>query len=350
MVISRERAGAANLAENARSGKSATVIPVGVDIGNGALKLASGAGEKRLESYVFYLPAREAMGMKMGYVEYHQGDRTDLIDKQWVGGINAYYVGLISGMYRVTDSKLGKADLGLQLLLSGLSTLPYRTEWNLHLACSVHDGKTLAAPLRAALEGTHIVVMNGRKSSVFITVGAVLEEGVGAVIHYQKQCDTTNVLLYDLGNGTLIVSGFSGLKITDRRYSQNGVESLIDSIATNDQVRKQLLKEGDRHLIRAGIEKGDFSYGTQYPGWNFKDAYITELPLWVERVIKPMVRSTEERMDSATALIAIGGGGSLPGIGTLLAKRNIKVLPDPQWANARGLYAYALRKASSLEE
>ncbi|WP_269452776.1 hypothetical protein [Phormidesmis priestleyi] len=38
----------------------------------------------------------------------------------------------------------------------------------------------------------------------------------------------------------------------------------------------------------------------------------------------------------------------LPGIEALLAKRNIQVLPDPLWANARGLYAYALRKAASL--
>jgi hypothetical protein len=119
----------------------------------------------------------------------------------------------------------------------------------------------------------------------------VLEEGTGAIIHYQRDCDTTNALVYDLGNGTLIVSGFSGLKMTDRRYSQNGgVESLIEAVATNEQVRCKLLKEGDRHLIRAGIESRSFTYGTQYPDWDFKPAYKAELPLWVDRVLKPMVR------------------------------------------------------------
>jgi hypothetical protein len=84
------------------------------------------------------------------------------------------------------------------------------------------------------------------------------------------------------------------------------------------------------------------------PDWDFKEAYKAELPLWVDRVLKPMVRPTEDRMASATALIAVGGGACLPGIDALLAKRNIQVLSDPLWANARGLYAYAVRKAAAL--
>lgn len=339
---------AATLPNVATIAKSANVTPIGVDIGNGALKLVSNQGEIRIDSYVHYMSERASMAANSGYVEYHSGDRADLEGKQWIGGINAYYSDL-KGMYRVTDSAIGKAELGLQLLLSALSLLPYRSEWSLHLVCSVHDGETLGAKLKAALQGTHQVLMQSKRSTVAITVAAVLEEGTGAIIFYQKSCDPTNALVYDLGNGTLIVSGFNGLKMTDRRYSQNGgVESLIDAVARNPQVRDRLIKEGDRHLIRTGIESGKFIYGTQYPDWNFKDAYKAELPLWVDRVLKPMVRPTEDRMASATALIAIGGGACLPGIDLLLAKRNIKVLPDPLWANARGLYAYAVRKASAL--
>ncbi len=338
----------ADLPSVATPGKSASVTPIAVSIGNGAFKLVSNQGEKRIDSYVHYLSERASMGVNSGYVEYHGGDRSDLIGKQWIGGLNAYYHAL-RAIYRVTDTPTGKADLGLQLLPSALSILPYRSEWNLHLVCSIHDGRALGSSLKTALEGVHHVSMGGKRSTVAITVAAVLEEGTGAIIHYQRDCDTTNALVYDLGNGTLIVSGFSGLKMTDRRYSQNGgVESLIEAVATNEQVRCKLLKEGDRHLIRAGIEKRDFVYGTQFPGWDFKEAYKAELPLWVDRVLKPMVRPTEDRMASATALIAIGGGACLPGIDALLAKRNIKVLSDPLWANARGLYAYAVRKAASL--
>ena len=337
----------ATLAKLPETGKAATKCqkqPVGVDIGNGALKCISASGEFRFDSYICYLRSRLGMGSNEGYVEYLDGDRTDLKNKAWIGGINAYYHSP-RGLYRVTDSPKGKVDLGLQVFLSGLSTLPYRPEHNLAIVASVHDGSSLAADLREALTGEHLVRIRDKKCTVNISVISILEEGTGAVLHYQNHANFSNAILYDLGNGTLIVSSFNGLNMTNRSYSQNGgVESLIDAIATNEKVRAELLHEGDRHLIRTGIEDGSFTYGTQCPGWTFTDPYKVELVNWLHNVLAPMVRPTAARRASATALIAIGGGACLPGMADLLSQKNIKVLPDPQWANARGLYAYALRK------
>ena len=322
----------------------AKTSPMGIDVGNGILKIVSAAGEFRMDSYICYLRNRLSMAVNSGYVEYLEGDRKDLVNQQWIGGINAYYHSP-RGLARVTDSKTGKVELGLQLLLSGLAIMPYRPELNLAIVASIHDGKTLAAGVRQALNGSHIVRIQNKHCQVTIEVIGILEEGTGAVIHYQHQANFNNAILYDLGNGTLIVSSFNGLNMTHRSYSQNGgVESLIDAIAANDQVRSQLLREGDRHLIRAGIEDSSFGYGTQYPGWTFTAAYKEELSRWLHTVLAPMVRPTEDRRASATALLAIGGGACLPGLADLLKVKNIQVLPDPQWANARGLYAYALRK------
>ena len=66
-------------------------------------------------------------------------------------------------------------------------------------------------------------------------------------------------------------------------------------------------------------------------------------------VLSPTVRPWDDRRDSATALIAVGGGAELPGIEPLLSKKNIKVLSDPLWANARGLYTLATRKVVAME-
>ncbi|MBW4419822.1 MAG: hypothetical protein KME13_11405 [Myxacorys californica WJT36-NPBG1] len=328
--------------------QSCRFMPIGADIGNGALKLVSSTGETRLESYVYYLPSRSTDAPK-GYVEYLSGTREDLASKQWMTGVNAYYSSP-SAIRRVTDSKAGKVELGLQLLLGALSEQHARDHWELGVVVSVHDGKALGNGIKQALEGIHLVRMQGRQSQVTIKVLQVLEEGTGAIVHYKNKVDTTNAILYDLGNGTLIVSSFNGLQLTSRNYSQNGgVEKLIDAIATNEQVRTKLLKQGQPHLIRRGIEDRTFRYGTQYADWSFAEAYKAELPRWVNEVLAPMVRPTEDRKEAATALIAVGGGACLPGIATLLSKRDISVLDEPQWANARGLYAVAIRKTAQVE-
>ena len=317
-------------------------MPIGLDVGNGAVKMFSAMGETLMESYVLYLNER-ATHSNIGYVEYLEGSRSELTGKQWIAGVNAYFQSP-TGITRVTDDRDGKAQLCLQLLLSTLTTQSHRPEWNLSICASVHDGKVFGKAIKQALDGTHKVRMNGKQSIINIRVDRVLEEGSGVAVALKNSFDFTNALLFDLGNGTSIVSAFNGLQLTHRDYASDaGVEKLIDSIATSDLVRKHLLKPADRHLIRQGIEKGDFSYGTRSDGWTFKDAYIAELPKWFESGLKPFVKTAESRVPSATAVIAVGGGSQLPGVKGLLAKRGIEVPDNARWLNAKGLYQVALR-------
>ncbi len=324
---------------------STNFLPIGLDVGNGAVKMYSSLGETLMESYVLYLSER-ATHANSGYVEYIEGSRSDLSGRQRIGGVNAYYQSP-TGITRVTDDRDGKAQLCLQLLLSALTTQSHRPEWQLSIAASVHDGKVFGKSIRQALEGTHKVKINGKTTAVTIRVDKVLEEGSGVAVALKTAFDFTNALLYDLGNGTSIVSAFNGLQLTHRDYAPDaGVEKLIDTIATNDLVRRHLLKPGDRHLIRQGIEKGDFSYGTRSDGWTFKDAYVSELPKWFESGLKPFVKTSETRVPSATAVIAVGGGSQLPGVKNLLSKRGIIVPDNARWLNAKGLYMVALRGAN----
>lgn len=320
-------------------------LPIGLDVGNGAVKMFSSMGETLMESYILYLNER-ATHANGGYVEYLDGSRSDLSGKQWIGGINAYYQSP-TGIFRVTDESDGKAQLCLQLLLSSLTSQSHRPEWNLNICASVHDGKVFGKSIKQALEGTHKVRINGKQSTINIRVERVLEEGSGVAVALKASFDFTNALLFDLGNGTSIVSAFNGLQLTDRDYAHDaGVESLIESIATCDTVRKHLLKPADRHLIRQGLERGDFSYGTRADGWTFKDAYVAELPKWFESGLKPLLKKTEARINSATCVIAVGGGSQLPGVKNLLSKRGIEVPDNARFLNSKGLYQVALRGVS----
>ena len=316
-------------------------LAIGLDVGNGAEKLYCELGQILQESYVLYVSER-ATSHNQGYVEYLAGDRLDLAERQWISGINAYY-SAPSAIYRVTDSKEGKSDLCLQLLLSSLTHLPYRPDWYLNIVASVHDGATFGKAIAQALVGIHQVRLLGKESTVNIHVGKVLEEGAGTAYAIRNEFDFTNALLFDIGNGTTIVSAFNYLQMTYRDYAPDaGVEKLIDAIATSDSVRGYLKRPADRHLIRAGIESGQFGYGTQCPDWNFKDAYLKALPEWFNQGLKPFVKAAETRIPAATAVIAVGGGACLPGIPQLLAKRGISVPKEARWQNARGLYEVAL--------
>ncbi|NJM56328.1 MAG: hypothetical protein HC857_01115 [Synechococcales cyanobacterium RU_4_20] len=324
--------------------QSVPIQPIGVDVGNGAVKLYSANGQNLIQSYVLYLGER-ATHCNQGYVEYVSGARNDLAGKQWIGGLNAYYQSP-THIYRVTDDKDGKVDLCLQLLLSAVSHWSYRPQFNLLVTVSVHDGKIFGKAMRAALEGHHRIRVQGKDCIVNISVASVVEEGVGVAVALQQKHDFSNALLLDIGNGTTIISAFNGLQMSHRDYEPNaGVERLYGAIAASDYVRGALKKPGDRHLIRTGVEDGSFTYGTQLKGWNFREAYKQCLPSWFEQGLKPFVRASEERFSSATAIIAVGGGSMLPGIAEMLAQKGITVPDGARWLNAQGLFQLALRRA-----
>ncbi len=322
--------------------QSSPPIAIGLDVGNGALKLYSGMGEILMESYVYYPRDRFTAG-NIGYVEYQSGDRPDLVGKHWTAGIAAY-IANPTGINRTVDDIEGKVNQALQLLLSALSQFPYRAEYDLRVAVSVHDGKTFGAKLRQALQGTHNVKLRGKPCAVQITVPSVLEEGSGVAIALQQKHDFSNSLLFDLGHGTAICSAFSGLQMTFRDYSaHSGVESLVAAIANSEQLRAKNKTTGDKHIIRAGIEAGTFAYGKQ--GWDFKDAYLSEFPGWFERGLMPFVKVSETRVPTASSVLAVGGGALLPGIISALAHKGIAIPENPRWQNAKGLYMLALRGA-----
>jgi hypothetical protein len=110
---------------------------------------------------------------------------------------------------------------------------------------------------------------------------------------------------------------------------------LIEAIAKNIDTRRHLIKEGDRHLIKTGIENGTFEYGTT--GWNFRQIYSAELKPWVSQNLAMAFKSIDPWREQSDAIVAIGGGSQLPAISQLLTARNIITSADGTWLNARGL-------------
>ncbi|MFE1746020.1 ParM/StbA family protein [Coleofasciculus sp. H7-2] len=332
---------------------SSPPAPVGYDGGNGSVKLVVDNAEVRIPSYVQPLHSEIydiPESSEGSLIEYLAGDRTDLIGQRWLAGQPAYQLNP-QAYLRTVDDRSGKIKYGLQLLLGSLGTMSHRPRWNLSIIASIQDGQLLGTELSKSLQGQHSIRINNKGVSwVDISVSAVLEEGAGAVISALAssliQPKTQNIFL-DLGCGTTISTIFgSGGKLVARKVTPGGVDSLIESIAKNLDVRRQLLKEGDRHLIRAAIENGSFEYGTT--GWNFRQIYNTELKPWVSQNLATAFKAVDPWREQSDSIVAIGGGSQLPAIAQLLASQKIIVAPHGCWVNARGLARLAqikLRRA-----
>ena len=324
------------------SATSPPALPTGCDCGNGSVKLVVDNAEVLTPSYIALLHNEiydVPESQEGSLIEYLAGSRSDLIRQRWLTGHPAYQNNPM-GYSRVVDDRAGKIKFGLQLFLGALGLLPHRPRWNLSVVASIQDAQAFGVQLSESLQGQHSIRINGKGVSwVDLSVNSVVEEGVGAMVSALAsnmiQPKTQNIFL-DLGNGTIISSVFgSGGKLVSRKVAPGGVDALIEAIAKNIDTRRHLIKEGDRHLIRAGIENGSFEYGTT--GWNFRQIYNTELKPWVSQNLAMAFKSIEPWREQSDAIVAIGGGSQLPAISQLLTARNIITSADGTWLNARGL-------------
>jgi hypothetical protein len=315
-------------------------LHLGLDIGNGAVKVFTGFGEFCIESYVAYPEARMTSPVN-GYVEYLSGDRTDLSEKFWLGGLPAYLYNP-NRILRCVDTTRGKIELALQLVLSVLASWEHRSSFDVVICASVQDGPVFADSLRKALQGEHTVKFKGKLSKVTLEVKSILEEGVGAAIAVSQcqEIDMANVAVYDFGNGTTTFSIFQGINATHRTYDNScGVDALIDAISMSESVRRSVGYIGDKHLIRAGIESGNFLYGNDKI--NFRNAYATCLASWFKASLAPFVAKMEPRSRSLTATLAVGGGALLPGLSQALQAKGFTSPRNPRFLNAQGLFILA---------
>lgn len=331
------------------------VLPTGFDPGNGSAKLRIDGAEVRIPSLIQHLHADiyDVPQVKDGaLITYHSGTRKDLEKTSWLVDQSAYVYNPIH-CQKLVDDRAGKVNFGLQILLGAIGCLSSRQKWHLGLVLSIQDAKAFGNELAESIAGHHAISINNTSAAIHIDIDvlAVREEGEGAIIS-ATSTGTINpkdqTILIDAGHGTLISSVFgAGGKLVKRTVTPGGVSALIDAIAQNIETRRQLKREGDRHLIRLAIESGSFQYG--HTDWNLRGVYNTELKPWVISNLATALKAVDEYRESSASIVAIGGGSMLPAINQLLANQNIATLPDGSMANVRGLERIAnikLRRAA----
>jgi hypothetical protein len=283
-----------------------------------------------------------------GHFFYHSGDRTDLIDREFLTGELAAWKAPTTHI-KLSDDPALKAEYALHTLLGALATLPHRQDWHLFVVVSTHSRDLFNAKLKELTNGSHIVSFGGKSkphTQVNITVGSVAPEGAGSYT-YAKRLNLINssahVIALDFGTSTVIPQVFSpgGKLIYHQPLEVGGCIDLLEAIASDPQVIQFLGtgKAGSVELIRKGIESGEFNYGTR--DFNLRPVYARLVKSWLADRLRLGLKATEEWRDAAQSLVAWGGGTEMPGVSKMLATQRITTVPDGCWANAIGLQTLA---------
>jgi hypothetical protein len=283
-----------------------------------------------------------------GHFFYHSGNRTDLIEREFLTGELAAWKAPTTHI-KLSDDPALKAEYALHTLLGALATLPHRPEWNLFLVISTHNNSLFNAKLKDLTSGVHLVSFGSKtktQTRVHITVGTVAPEGAGSYTCAKRLNlidPAAHVIAFDFGTSTVIPQVFSpgGKLIYHQPLEAGGCIDLLDAIASDAELIQFLGtgKAGSTELVRRGIESGEFRYGTR--DFNLRPVYARLVKPWLADRLRLGLKATEEWRDAAQSVVAWGGGTEMSGISKMLATQSITTVPDGCWANAVGLQTIA---------
>ncbi|MBD1929454.1 hypothetical protein H6F74_24890 [Trichocoleus sp. FACHB-90] len=334
--------------------RSTPAIAVGVDNGAGLCKLVFGSGNQQMKVRTpsKVLEIKEELhdiltSKEGGHFFYHSGDREDLIGREFLTRTLAAWKAPTTHI-KLSDDPVLKVEYALHTLLGGLSTLPSRQEWNLHLVLSIHNKQVFQAPLIKRTSGTHVISFNGKntvQSRINLKVSLVAPEGAGSYSYCVSSKPeplidrTAHAIAFDFGTSTVIPTVFApGGAIIHRQVLEvGGCIDLLDAIATDSELIHFLGsgKAGNIETIRQAIESGSFQYGTR--NFNLRSVYARHLKPWLSDRLRLALKEIQEWRDSAQSFVAWGGGVEMPGVAKMLATQGITAVPDGCWANAIGL-------------
>jgi hypothetical protein len=243
------------------------------------------------------------------------------------------------------------------MILGGLSTLPYRPDWNLYLVLSIHDKDAFEGTLKTNVEGQHIVSFNGKDNPdcrINLKVEQVVPEGAGNYIYCCTSkptpfIDRTGFAIgFDFGTSTIIPNVFSpGGKLAHRKVLDvGGCVDLLNAIASNQELINVLGqgKSGNIDLIRQGIEDRTFHYGQRKingEALSFKSIYSRQVKVWLADRLRMALKDVSPWLDEAQSLVAWGGGVEMPGVSQMLSIKAITAVSEASWCGAIGLQKIA---------
>lgn len=309
---------------------------IALDAGNYDLKFWDGAGHPRaIRSVRFQLP--------QGRDPVRYSDSSPLIE---LPDGSRYHFGTQAYKYRrqqqtVVENKVELARLHLYACLE-----PQRNEeichYPLQLYVSTPDSIRSANALRSQLLGIHEFKRNGIPYRVTVERVEVEREGIGSYRYAQQLGiipDTGYTIVIDIGGGTWLsrLIDAEGDVIDENVMDRGGSYELATSISFDRRLADMLGTTADPAIVMDGFKSGH-SYADTGLSWSL---WLEEyLDPWFKGIFQTVKAQYTPYMARVTRFLVTGGSSHL--ISERLAGRKLfAVMPDPQFANVRGLFPIA---------
>ncbi|EKQ67660.1 hypothetical protein OsccyDRAFT_3943 [Leptolyngbyaceae cyanobacterium JSC-12] len=255
-----------------------------------------------------------------------------------------YHFGVQAYKYRRQQQTVieNKVELARLHLYACLEPWDGNTEFSLNLHISTPELSRNEALLRSQLMGVHEFKRNGVAFHVTVGQVNVEREGMGAYYYAQRLGlipDSGYTIVVDIGGGTWLtrlVDG-EGEVIDENVMDRGGSYELAASISFDRRLTDALGTTVDPGLVMDGFKAGH----------SYADTGLSWAP-WLEEYLDPWFRGIFQTvkaqytpyMARVTRFLVTGGGSHL--IAERLAGRKLfAVIPDPQFANVRGLFPIA---------
>lgn len=255
-----------------------------------------------------------------------------------------YHLGAQAYKYRRQQQTVieNKVELARLHLYACLEPWENSSEFALNLYVSTPEVGRNEQALRSQLMGVHEFKRNGVPFQVTVDQVHVEREGMGAYFYAQRLGlipDNGYTIVVDIGGGTWLTRlvDAEGEVIDENVMDRGGSYELAASISFDHRLTDILGTTADPGIVMDGFKTGH-AYADTGLSWSpWLEEYLDP---WFRGIFQTIKAQYTPYMARVTRFLVTGGGSHL--ITERLAGRKLfAVIPDPQFANVRGLYPIA---------
>jgi hypothetical protein len=255
-----------------------------------------------------------------------------------------YHFGVQAYKYRRQQQTVieNKVELARLHLYSCLEPLDGQTEFSLNLHVSTPEPSKNAKAIQSQLLGIHEFKRNDISFRVTVESVEVEREGMGAYRYAQRLGlipDSGYSVVIDIGGGTWLTRlvDADGEVIDENVMDRGGTYELATSISFDRRLTDVLGTTADPGIVMDGFKSGHTYADTGLSWASWLDEYLDP---WFRGIFQTVKAQYTPYMMRVTRFLVTGGGSYL--ITERLAGGKLTaVIPDPQFANVRGLYPIA---------